>query len=157
PSASARQPRAVAAQEVGGLHRAAALRLDDLELERAARAAPQELPLGFHELAGSRRARRDRRAAHAEAAAVVELDPGADVRIERPHAVDQGGCTRRRVEPALLGVDLLRVGDAVVGLWMAARARVERLDEQLTAELGQPRRERPEIVLGLDRLLALEA
>ena len=46
------------------------------------------------------------------------------------------------------GLDLVRVGDAVLGLLGERRALVERADEQVAAEALQPRRERAVVVVG---------
>ena len=58
----------------------------------------------------------------------------------------------RRVERAVGGLDLVRVGDAGLVLLDPRRALVERADEQLAAEILEPRGERAVVVVRPDRL-----
>ena len=79
------------------------------------------------------------------------------MRSERAHPALQLLRGPRGVEPPVVGADLLGVGHALVGLLAPRRRIVERLHEQLAAEHGQPGGERAVVVVGVDRLAALEA
>ena len=79
------------------------------------------------------------------------------MRGQRAHAALELVGGPRRVEQAIGRLDLLGVGDALLGLFAEGRLGVERLDQQLAAERGQPRRQAAVVVVGRDRLGALEA
>ena len=94
---------------------------------------------------------------HAEVAAVRERQPRPDVRAQRAHPALQLGRRAGRVQRAVGGLDLVRVGDAVRCLLDPGRALVERLHQQRAAALLQARGERAVVVAGPDRLAAAQA
>jgi hypothetical protein len=128
-----------------------------LELERAGCGAIQEASVAHGELPGrgALPTGRQRRARHAEALVPRQVHVCADVRRERAHApLEQVGALLR-VEPAVLGADLVRVGDARVGLIAEGGLQVERLHEQLPAQGGESGRQAAVGVVGTDYLGAL--
>src|SRR5688572_18722960 len=98
----------------------------------------------------------ERRAVHAEALVPGELDVGADVRAKGAHAALEQIHGELRVEQAVLGPDLVRVGGAGLGLLVERRLEVKRLDEELAAERGEALRQRSVVVIRADRLRALD-
>src|SRR4051812_16749425 len=152
-------PYPVATQPSCGIHGAFAGRLHLDQLQSARRGPVEQLRVALLQ-----RARLDvvdaggeRRPAYPKSLAVPGLHVGADVRRERAHAALQLVGGPARVEEAVGGRDLLGVGDALVGLLAEGGLRVERLDQQLAAQSGQPPCKAAVVVVGPDRLGALEA
>ena len=75
-------------------------------------------------------------------------------RADTPGECPGAGC---RVEPPLVGLDLRGDRHALLRLLRTVRPRVEGLDEKFAAELREPRRERAEVVVRPDLLVALQA
>ena len=80
----------------------------------------------------------------------LELEVRPDVRVQAAHRPGELGGVAGRIEPAVLGGDLLGVGDAVLVLLgpldLAGRPQVERPDEQPPARVGQVRGDLVEVL-----------
>ncbi len=127
-------PQRVAAQVGARVHRLPTGRLDLQQLERPG-AAPEQQP------AVSRRehprgevvliAGPDTQ--HADRLPSPNPDPCADVRMQRAHPALQLDRRPDRIEQAVLGSDLLGVGDPLLRLLVERRPLVESAHEQLAA------------------------
>src|SRR5207248_2896133 len=114
---AAREAGTVTAEVGSRVHRPAAGWLDLEQLERAVDASVQQPVAVRRELGRRRRSRvRDRGAPNPEALLAGKEDVGADVRAERADAALVRGGFQRRVERAVVGLDLPRDGDAVLRL-----------------------------------------
>src|SRR3954447_7061385 len=91
-----------------GVHRAPAGRLDLQQLEGTGEQPPV---LRGERTAGALPRPRPQ---HAQPLAVVLLEIRADVRVQRAYPALQLDGRPAEVEPAILGGDLVRVGDAIV-------------------------------------------
>ena len=111
----------------------------------------EELPVG--RVAGVE----ERRALHSEQAAVGERHARADVGLQRPHGALELDGRPRRVQQPVLRTELLRVGDAILGLLYERRVLIQSAHEQIAGELLQSARERAVCVVGPDRLGARQA
>jgi hypothetical protein len=84
------------------------------------------------------------RLADAETRPAPGLEEDADVWRQRPHLGCQLGRLPAWVQASLCRFDLLGIGDAVLGLLgeleRALGLQVERTDQKIASELGQPPR-----------------
>ena len=164
-----RQPRVEPELGQGGIgappqpglrrHRTPAGRLDLGQLERPAAAVEQQ-PVAVDADAAARGCERRAGGAgreHPEEAPVGQPEARPDVRAQRAHPALELGRRAGRVEGAVGGLDLVRVGDPLGVLLDPRRPLVERLHQQLPAALLQPRGERAVVVLGPDRLAPTQA
>src|SRR5207248_7586759 len=115
---------------------APARRLHREQLERTGGAAVEKAPAGDRELAGIGQvgAGSQGRAADAQPLAVRQLDIGPDVGVERAYPSLEHLSRRERVEPAVVGPDLLGDRHSLGRLLDEVRTAVEGLDQQLTRE-----------------------
>jgi hypothetical protein len=97
------------------------------------------------------------RSEHAHALAARELHPRSDVRRQRSHSARELGRPVRRVQPAILSVDLVRDRHTLGRLLLERGAPIESLDEKVASESREPGRESAVRVIGRDRLVPLQA
>ena len=148
--------RPVTAQIGGGLHRAPARRLHLEQLKRTRAAVEQQTPVARDHppRRPGRRAGRavdQRRAVHAKQRPVGQCHARADVRMQRAHDALELGRGPCGIEQAILGADLLGVGDALLGLLDERRSLLEGAQQQLAADLRQAPSERAEGIVEPDR------
>ena len=79
------------------------------------------------------------------------------MRVKRAHDPLELHSRTLRVEQPVLRGDLLRIGDALLGLLAEWRALAQRTQQELAAEGLQASRERAVVVLGRDRLGGAQA